>query len=90
MSRTHGQADTYVGDELRWKLAIVIEHPGNLLTVKAHREERPGVWDKVLQLTEVSYLGRQGDAQRWSGKDANGDVVEITTVPRRRKSCCGG
>lgn len=91
MSRTHGRADIYVNDDLRWELAIVTEQPtANRLTVKARDPQHPSAWVTVLTLTDVFYVGKNGKAMRWTGT-ADGETIELTMAPRANAGCssCG-
>lgn len=92
MSRTHASQDVYVGDDLRWKQAMVIEqHEHSQITVKAKHPTRPNAWENALVLTGVKAVGSEGEALFWTGLDAQGEQVQLAAVPRETGGCgCGG
>jgi hypothetical protein len=82
MSRTHSKADVYVGDELTWTDAIVVEQPSiSKLLVKA-RSDHPSAYRNVLVLSDVEFVGTSSGAWRWSGTNDEGERVTVTRVPR--------
>jgi hypothetical protein len=91
VSRTHGRADVYLGDDLTWTEAVVTEQPTiSKLIVKAKRDDHPSAYVIVLTLDEVTYLGQSNGAKRWTGLNDGGEVT-LTLVPRRTGcQSCGG
>lgn len=91
MSRTYSGQDVYLGDVLAYTNATVVDDPkGHTLRVRVRVQGKPGVWERVIELSDTQRLP---DPQRtwrsWTGINADGDSVTLTAIPR--KDCgCGG
>lgn len=92
VSKTHSRQDVYVNGTLAYLNATVVEAKG-ILRVRAKVADRPGVFSRVIDLSDVVKLADQpadtGTARSWTGKTSDGETLEVTAIPRKGCVPCG-
>lgn len=89
MSRTHASQDVYVGEDLLWPMAVVIDdEPHKILTVKARVTGHPSAYSIVARYTEVKFVRARGDVLMWTGLDSDGNEVQLAAARRHPPGGC--
>lgn len=91
MARLHNNMDIYVGNDLRWTTAQVIDQFHQHRLVVKTRNPQGGAWEEVLVLTETEEIVGNTTQWAWEGTDPEGEKLRVTGV-RRNSGCssCGG
>lgn len=93
MARLHNGFDVYIGEDLTFTMAQLIEnHHEHRLVVKT-RSEVGGLWSNVLILVDTTLLTGLGVHMAWDGTDeATGETLRVSAVRRDNGGCssCGG
>jgi hypothetical protein len=94
VTKTHSKQDVYLGDEVAYTGATVVEGDrGHTLRVRVPRHGKPGVWDWVIHLTETTGPERResetGTARTWVGLNDEGASITVTAIPRKGCVPCG-
>lgn len=89
MARVHRHLDVYVGDDLRWSQARIIDN-GSDLTVKARVQNRRGAYATVLSVSgAASRPGTERGTYVWDAEGPDGPIV-LTAIVQQADCGCRG